>query len=180
MPCKQEVPGSIPWCGLKIFVSAFEAQSVEQPAGMRQAACSIHAHSALKTRVNALLSTLKTRVNALLSALKTCGNALMRAPFFRCSNRYAPVAQRQEAAPSEGAQCRFESRLAHQICYSIGAFTRATHSALRAPLDGAIGSQCGRRRLANQYGRQSAIQASRLGGVAPEPRFRSICGRPCM
>ena len=50
--------GSLHFISSHTFISshdAFEAQLVEQPLGMRQAACSIHAHSALKTRVNALI-----------------------------------------------------------------------------------------------------------------------------
>jgi hypothetical protein len=48
-PCKREVPGSIPWCGLQFefFGSAFVAQLVEQPLGMWQAACSIHAEGTI-------------------------------------------------------------------------------------------------------------------------------------
>jgi hypothetical protein len=38
------MPGSISWCGHQFKKkNAFVAQSVEQPRGMRQAACSIHA-----------------------------------------------------------------------------------------------------------------------------------------
>ena len=41
-----------------------------------------------------------------------CGSGAVGRLFFRRARASSPT--RQEAAPSEGAQCRFESRLAHQ------------------------------------------------------------------
>jgi hypothetical protein len=152
------------------FVAAFEAQLVEQPPGMRQAACSIHAHSASKTRVNALM-----RHQAIV---EICASSPI-------GSRHLP--QKELSAGSNPAwrtnllSDRHRQRDASARRHVSAALTLCSaHKALRTLLDGAIGSQCGRRRLASQYGRQRAIHASRLTGVATERRFRSSRGRPCM